>query len=545
MARAGGKTHPARQRGQSLVLGSLLLMVVMVVLLLMFNAAQLTSAKMELQNTADATAYSVATVAARDYNFSAYMNRALVANQVAAAQVVGLTSWSRFVGQTLENIALLCAPIPGADVICASIAATYKEYEEAFETTVLPPLMKLLNYWMVALSDLQMAFHLGNVEAIARNVDIEPKVHTGVLARNDPDAALVRWPDSKGDIPGDLYSLAILIKDAVDWWKYTKHYSNTDEMGRFADVTNESLDDFSNSRRWKDYSVTIHDTGWILEHFLKFVHIPKWLQDAIDAVLPISASMTMTIVRRGGTELKDVEKKYSWSAVDTLITKIKIHITVKHVPCWKHHHPALCNVTFDSPTVPLPVGWGAVYSPTAEGDSGAGIFDAGGAKRYGGAADGWEQMVAFDLAVGEFGKEPMAPFGGLKPYYDIADTAAKTRVGPEFTFVVSKKTDKTRTASRAGFGAPAKAVGPFGLDNLRLDDPADPDYFYAIAKGRLNFAQSNQYSNLFSPYWEAKLADTTNSERALAYEALSGDWKRFFPSAAAAAKPSGLSSYEP
>jgi hypothetical protein len=277
LARSNSKANPARQRGQSLVLGSLLLMVVMVVLLLMFNSAQLTSTKMQLQNTADATAYSVATIAARDYNFSAYMNRAMVANQVAAAQMVGLTSWFRFIGQTLENIAVACAPFPALDAICAAVATTYKEYETVYEESVLPVLMKVVNYWMSALSDLQIAFHLGNVEAIARNVDIEPKVHSGVLARNDPDASLVRWPSSKGDIPGDIYSLAILIKDAVDWWKYTQRYdeSKGDDMSRFAEVTRRSLDNFSNSRTWQDKSgndpsVTINDTAWIIKHILPF-----------------------------------------------------------------------------------------------------------------------------------------------------------------------------------------------------------------------------------------------------------------------------------
>lgn len=556
-ARADAKAHPARQRGQSLVLGSILLMVVMVVLLLLFNTAQLTSTRMQLQNTADATAYSAATVAARDYNFSAYMNRAMVANQVAAAQMVGLTSWFRFTGQTLDNIAVVCAPIPGLDVICAALAETYEEFEVVFEDSVLPVLMNALNYWMAALSDLQMAFHYGNVEAIVQNVLYSgDTVQTGVLALNDPDASVTHWPDSGGNIPSELYRLAILTKDASQWWDYTRRYdeSKGDDASRFADVTRDSLDGFSNKRAW-DLSGTVANTDWITRY------IPKWLMD----LLPVhfSASMDLGIARRGGTELKRVDGRHSWSAADTLMGEGKISVTAEIICGFYRcgcevrvaHHCVIpkmctkyCGKTFHPPTVYIPFGWGAAYSQ-APGDSALGetIFNSGlDGKQYGGAADGMAKAT-FEIAVGEFGEIPVTSFGGLQPYHEIAkpgDAATQNREGPELTFVVSKKTAKTRTAARAGFGAPATQPGPFGLSNLRLEDPSDPDSFYAIAKGRLHFAQDGQYSNLFGPYWEAKLADTTNSERKLAYETLFG-WKGFLHGDFTAPNPSGLPSYEP
>ncbi len=61
----------------------------------MYTMGQQSIAKMKLQNTADAAAYSAVLAEARDYNFAAYTNRAIVANQVAVAQVVGITSWAR------------------------------------------------------------------------------------------------------------------------------------------------------------------------------------------------------------------------------------------------------------------------------------------------------------------------------------------------------------------------------------------------------------------------------------------------------------------
>ncbi|MCB1747845.1 MAG: hypothetical protein KDK06_11760, partial [Gammaproteobacteria bacterium] len=60
----------------------------------LFRTGRLTSDKMELQNAADSLAYGVSTVEARDLNFAAYTNRAIVANEVAIGQAIGMASWA-------------------------------------------------------------------------------------------------------------------------------------------------------------------------------------------------------------------------------------------------------------------------------------------------------------------------------------------------------------------------------------------------------------------------------------------------------------------
>lgn len=60
----------------------------------LFKSGKITSNKMQLQNAADAAAYSMSMVEARDLNFAAYLNRAMVANEVAIGQMVGLASWA-------------------------------------------------------------------------------------------------------------------------------------------------------------------------------------------------------------------------------------------------------------------------------------------------------------------------------------------------------------------------------------------------------------------------------------------------------------------
>lgn len=83
-----------KQRGQAAVFVVLFSSILVVSAFAMFKAGKLTSNKMQLQNAADAAAYSMSVVEARDLNFASYMNRAIVANEVAIGQFVGLASWA-------------------------------------------------------------------------------------------------------------------------------------------------------------------------------------------------------------------------------------------------------------------------------------------------------------------------------------------------------------------------------------------------------------------------------------------------------------------
>lgn len=83
------------QKGQAMVFGLLFLAVVLMALLALFNQGQLVSHRMQIENAADATVYSQAKLAARNQNFVAYTNRAMVANEVSIGQMVALLSWAK------------------------------------------------------------------------------------------------------------------------------------------------------------------------------------------------------------------------------------------------------------------------------------------------------------------------------------------------------------------------------------------------------------------------------------------------------------------
>jgi len=103
--RSTAAAHSSRrgQRGQALVFVTVTILVMVIAMMMTYSIGQLTNQKTRLQNTADAAAYSAALAQARDYNFSAYMNRAMIANDVAVAQIVALRSWSENFNNTFKD----------------------------------------------------------------------------------------------------------------------------------------------------------------------------------------------------------------------------------------------------------------------------------------------------------------------------------------------------------------------------------------------------------------------------------------------------------
>ncbi len=90
------ETSLTRARGQASVFVVIVAAILVIAALLVYNSGRAVATRIHLQNAADSAAYSGAVELARAYNFAAYSNRAMVANQVAIAQMVGLTSWARY-----------------------------------------------------------------------------------------------------------------------------------------------------------------------------------------------------------------------------------------------------------------------------------------------------------------------------------------------------------------------------------------------------------------------------------------------------------------
>lgn len=89
----------ARQQGQALVLGLVLLGVLALAFLRYFQAGQMVAAKSRQLHALDAASYSAALVQAKVMNLLSYLNRAQAGHQVAMAHLTALGAWAMF-GQT-------------------------------------------------------------------------------------------------------------------------------------------------------------------------------------------------------------------------------------------------------------------------------------------------------------------------------------------------------------------------------------------------------------------------------------------------------------
>src|SRR5690606_17141448 len=80
-----------------------------------------------------AAAYSAALWRARVLNFHAYSNRAIVAQEVAVAQAVTLTSWAKYFERFTAHAGVLATAWPPAAPVlsaAASVASTARELTE-------------------------------------------------------------------------------------------------------------------------------------------------------------------------------------------------------------------------------------------------------------------------------------------------------------------------------------------------------------------------------------------------------------------------------
>ena len=94
----------SNQRGQSIFLALGLALVLSVTLFLVFNSGRAVNEKINLVNAADAAAYSGAQIAARQLNFMAYTNRAMIANEVAIGHMFSYQMEVDIVTQSLGAI---------------------------------------------------------------------------------------------------------------------------------------------------------------------------------------------------------------------------------------------------------------------------------------------------------------------------------------------------------------------------------------------------------------------------------------------------------
>jgi hypothetical protein len=463
------------QRGQALPFALILLSAGAAALYLAFNAAQLAHAKTKEQDTADSAAYSVGVLQARDLNFAAYANRAMIANQVAAAQMVsvksyidelgatyGPTSWDRF----FDAVATVTVEWTGPK---KSGSAVIKGVRRLLDST-LPIATAAIDDLNMALSKEQALFH-GSMELQI------PLLADEVAQANQPDSHVTKTYFATRGAPA-LYSVMQFAKQNTPAGK-----TGSD---RFADVvTNKTtLDGFVPQRG--------------LNVRVPFEESPSKCEGWISA----------TNTHLGGAQLR--QDKRGWESLDATDVNGVLICIILDVP------------------VPIPFAGtegsgGAANGPGGRYSSRNGY---GGYNNFGGSLTNLLTRFAAQSQYSKGAGKSMSRNGGLQPYYELsslptAATGSDFNRAPAITVEVQRASSSIRSTDRIKIGTGALQVQDGTAQNQMRSLSSASAYFIrpdngsgGSAGGLLNVAHWKrgdntwEYPSLFNPYWQSSLVKT-------------------------------------
>lgn len=503
-----------RSSGQALIFGLVFAAAAAIVVLLLFNSALLTTTKSQLQNAADAGAYSASVLQARDGNFSAYTNRAMIANQVAVAQFVSLKSYFEDANQTRKraNSALHDKFYRSFPVSAPAWDAGKKmpiDTAHAAVNQLAGPAVKALDLLIDAMDQAQQLHHFATMAEMMFVAD-------EVVKKNDPLARVTTSAFMVGD-----GALRVKVWGNDSTQRFTANDASK-EADRFADavVHRDSTDGFIRNR----FSAPT----------------PAWFGSVKPTMCPLAVK-TLTAYgfsHFGGTLLSSNKRR--WLGLDATQGAGFVSCTWM-VPCIT----GLCPVTLGFPFLDI-----SGTAPLSGGHGGA-VAGAGG--KYGDLKgyknNPWESaLYGFALTSPAFVpanyrylvKGPGTTLdsgGGLQGHYrDVADptnpankpknqTPQENGARFHVTLEVERPAGTVRTSSKLLKDANklALADGMKG-DTMRALASAHAYFYRPRADDLKRFTRNGwkrgdnktEYQSLFSPYWQARLAPTPALEEAAA-----------------------------
>jgi hypothetical protein len=244
---------------------------------LVLSTGQMVNDKMRLVNAADAAAYSAAQWQARSLNYQAYLNRAIVANEVAIAQLVSLRSWSKYVLSATSNSARVAQWIPPLTAPVRALARGWQAVDASLQATS-PLLEASLSAWNVDV--------LSNAEALAHQ--------QAAITAADLVAEVARANEPRAQVTQATRLLQ--VRNAASWQdRFTDRYRRGGgDLRRFVDLLMDSRDEFTRSRNWS-----------------------------------LSLPPVVKVAKRGGTDLL---AENSWRGLDTLSVHVDLLLDTVEVP---------------------------------------------------------------------------------------------------------------------------------------------------------------------------------------------------------------------
>jgi Putative Flp pilus-assembly TadE/G-like len=486
----GARLRRQRQRGQALVLALVCMVVFVIGVLVLFNTGQVVNKKVQLNNTADAAAYSAAVQQARTYNVIAYLNRAQVANEIATAQIVSIHSWMNFTISATDNFA---KAVQGIGIL---LDLTGVGAEVGVELNEIGVELNNLKNGMQKLRDGMQTVLSGAIKGLSLLNRIYSRATRGLADVEFADIpTLVQTVITQNAITAtgstdtaakvSARSLVLLGSQAYAANKsYARVYNvptsnspssnpaHTKDADRYANVVMKARDGFSASR----------------DGDLFFIH------------------------KRGGTDLVSYNR---WVAMDNLDAKVSLGF-------------------FGD--IDIPLAWGgaagvsatsrAAFANLADADPGwTSPYDNDGGHRdaYGGARSNGDagNLARLYPATPSNDKAILSGYQGLQPYEDIANNPNKAVVpysdnnnpdaGPIFSVLVEQAMTDVRTTSHTGIGGPPDLRAPDQAQNNKMTALASAQVYFDRPRTLLGFRRADDHrelGSLFSPYWQARLVDT-------------------------------------
>jgi apolipoprotein N-acyltransferase len=447
------------QGGQVILPALGLLLVTSGLFYFMVNSGQAVNEKTRVVHAADAAAYSAGIVEARALNYQAYMNRAMVANEIIIAQMVSIASWTRYFANAVDNIGdtaaeqvFYLAPDLRAGRLGAIFGATaYVLYVYTGQTA-----NDYADYVLQYIG-IPISIHDGIVQALSAAQQAVQYNLVGGIRQGQIANDIVRATD-----PGLEAEVVYATWLATGFDRFTKSYARNgetgDERGRFADVTMRSRDEFSRERNFT----------------IEGQNVPFIRRDG-------------ALKKRGGTDLVGYDE---WRAVDTL----ELH--GRTFGCG-----TLRNRWCDD--IETPVGWAGVNINNGGGDAGAG--------HHGNAYN--ENETTAERADDEMEEPGYYMFSGLPDSRDLANVEPDAPLDTRITILVSKRHQNTLTSGGAAQARPAGSLALFNdrPAGARMVGLSRASVFFDRIASRAD--GKTEIANVYNPYWRVRLVAPTTEDR--------------------------------
>jgi hypothetical protein len=316
----------------------------------LFKAGKLTSNKMQLQNAADAAAYSMSTVEARDLNFAAYMNRAIVANEVAIGQMVGLASWAFHIKSiadfldTYNNLFLAPATLGASTAFVTPFTSAWR----GAGTGLVTAMKAIANIGTLVVHNINKIYGAAEYGYHTVSILFAVGVLDEMITKNGPPGtkisdfgivSLIAHISTYGvlpNLPGDQFATAYSPSKKMT---YAQFQAQNSGYARLAALIRDSRDPFTMERGWEIplFETILGDPiDETVEESIKFDIVVA----SIEVGFEFHIALEITLGRYGGSELRLVvpsstrgkkayAKAFNWSGADTTQLALEIAIAMR------------------------------------------------------------------------------------------------------------------------------------------------------------------------------------------------------------------------